>query len=49
MITKFKIFEKNIPLKIDLPDDIYQIKREFDKAGKKLYVVGGAVRDLSSK
>ncbi len=46
MITKFKIFEKNIPLKIDLPDDIYQLKREFDKAGKKLYVVGGAVRDL---
>ena len=46
MITKFKIFEKNIPLKIDLPDDIYQIKKEFDKAGKKLYVVGGAVRDL---
>lgn len=46
MITKFRIFEKNIPLKIDLPDDIYQIKKEFDKAGKKLYVVGGAVRDL---
>lgn len=46
MITKFKIFEKNIPLKIDLPEDIYQIKKEFDKAGKKLYVVGGAVRDL---
>ena len=46
MITKFKIFEKNIPVKIDLPDDIYQIKKEFDKAGKKLYVVGGAVRDF---
>lgn len=49
MITKFKIFEKNIPIKIDLPDDIYQIKKEFDKAGKKLYVVGGAVRDFYQK
>jgi tRNA nucleotidyltransferase/poly(A) polymerase len=48
MITKFTefILEKNIPFKIDLPDDIYQIKEEFDKAGKKLYVVGGAVRDF---
>jgi len=48
MITKFTKFitEKNIPLKIELPNDIYQIKKEFDKAGKKLYVVGGAVRDL---
>jgi tRNA nucleotidyltransferase/poly(A) polymerase len=46
MITNFKIFEKNIPIKMVLPDDIYQIKKEFDKAGKKLYVVGGAVRDL---
>ena len=46
MITKFKIFEKNIPFKIELPEDIYQIKKEFDKAGKKLYIVGGAVRDL---
>ena len=46
MITKFKIFEKNISIKIDLPDDIYQIKKEFDKHGKKLYVVGGAVRDF---
>ena len=49
MITKFKIFEKNIPIKIDLPDDIYQIKKEFDKYGKKLYVVGGAVRDFYQK
>lgn len=31
---------------MELPDDIYQIKKEFDKYGKKLYVVGGAVRDL---
>jgi tRNA nucleotidyltransferase/poly(A) polymerase len=47
MITKFKIFlEKNIPIKIELPDEIYQIKKEFDKHGKKLYVVGGAVRDF---
>lgn len=48
MITKFTKFitEKNIPIKIDLPDDIYDIKKEFDKYGKKIYVVGGAVRDL---
>ena len=48
MITRFTEFitEKNIPIKLDLPDDIYQIKKEFDKAGKKLYVVGGAIRDL---
>ncbi len=45
MITKFKIFE-NLLMRIDLPDDIYQIKKEFDKAGKKLYVCGGAVRDF---
>lgn len=31
---------------MELPDDIYQIKKEFDKYGKKLYVVGGAVRDF---
>jgi len=48
MITRYKEFitEKNIPVKIELPDDIYQIKKEFDKVGKKLYVVGGAVRDF---
>ena len=48
MITKFINFllEKNIPFNIELPEDIYQIKKEFDKAGKKLYVVGGAVRDF---
>lgn len=47
MITKFNIFlEKNIPIKIELPNEIYQIKKEFDKHGKKLYVVGGAVRDF---
>ena len=51
MITRFIEFitERNIPIKLDLPDDIYQIKKEFDKAGKKLYVVGGAVRDFYQK
>ena len=51
MITRFTQFitEKNIPIKLDLPNDIYQIKKEFDKAGKKLYVVGGAVRDFYQK
>jgi len=51
MITRFIEFitERNIPIKLDLPEDIYQIKKEFDKAGKKLYVVGGAVRDFYQK
>lgn len=48
MITKFTQFitESRIPMKMELPDDIYQIKEEFDKVGKKLYIVGGAVRDF---
>jgi len=51
MITNFTRFitEKNIAIKIDLPDDIYQIKKEFDKYNKKIYVVGGAVRDFYQK
>lgn len=51
MIKKFTQFitEKNIAVKINLPDDIYQIKKEFDRASKKLYVVGGAVRDFYQK
>lgn len=38
--------EKYISFKIVVSDDIYQIKKEFDKHNKHLYIVGGAVRDL---
>jgi tRNA nucleotidyltransferase/poly(A) polymerase len=31
--------------KISLPNEIFQLKRLFQSAGKHLYVVGGAVRD----
>jgi len=32
-------------LKLTIPADIKKIHKEFKKAGKKLYIVGGAVRD----
>lgn len=32
-------------LKLKIPSDITKIHRAFKKSGKKLYVVGGAVRD----
>lgn len=38
--------EQRIIFKFKLPKDIYQLKTEFNKYGKLLYVVGGAVRDL---
>jgi len=45
--TKYTDFllENRIKMKIDLPEDIYLIKNEFSKHNKKLYVVGGFVRD----
>ena len=32
-------------LKLKIPSDILKIHKAFKKSGKKLYVVGGAVRD----
>jgi len=52
MITKYFDFlfeNKRIKMKLDLPQDIYDIKKEYDKNGKKLYVVGGCVRDFVQK
>lgn len=37
--------ELRIPYDMDIPKDIWDLKRFFDQAGKKLYVVGGAIRD----
>lgn len=39
------INEANEKLKLKIPSDIRKIHQAFKKAGKKLYVVGGAVRD----
>lgn len=37
--------KKEIPFKIELPNDIIEMKTEFQKNGKNLYIVGGFVRD----
>ena len=39
------INEATDKLKLKIPSDIIKIHKAFKKAGKKLYVVGGAVRD----
>jgi tRNA nucleotidyltransferase/poly(A) polymerase len=45
MKTKYSIVEANNRLKLNIPTDILKIHNAFKKSGKKLYVVGGAVRD----
>lgn len=40
--------EFRIPFELNIPDDIWEIKRFFDISGKELFVVGGAVRDAYS-
>lgn len=37
--------EERVPIKMSIPKDVLAIKDVFVKNGKKLYVVGGAVRD----
>ena len=39
-----KVYER-IEAKMDLPQDVINFQKLFDKAGYKLFVVGGAVRD----
>jgi tRNA nucleotidyltransferase (CCA-adding enzyme) len=46
MIIEGLIPEKRVKMDFNLPQDILQIKDVFKKNGFKLYVVGGAVRDL---
>ncbi len=59
MYTKIRLFEHNISkaafisagekrLKESLPNDIYDITNLYHKNNKKIYVVGGAVRDALS-
>lgn len=43
------MMKKEIPFNIELPKDIILMKNEFQKNGKKLYIVGGFVRDLYLK
>ena len=44
--SKNTIFESRINREIPLPDDVIQFAELFHKAGKEIYVVGGAVRDF---
>jgi tRNA nucleotidyltransferase/poly(A) polymerase len=38
--------EIRIPFELEIPQDIWDLKKFFDANGKELYVVGGAVRDV---
>ena len=40
--------EVRIQMNIPIPQDIWDMKPHFDAAGKKMFVVGGAVRDVLS-
>ena len=44
---KFKQYTENkVSAEISIPDDVKEIAQAFHKAGKDLFVVGGAVRDF---
>jgi len=36
---------KTMPLEMNIPDDVWKIKEVLNRAGYKIYIVGGAVRD----
>jgi len=40
------LFENNISMEIQLPEDIIEISNAFIKAGKDIFVVGGSIRDV---
>jgi len=44
--SKNMLLENRINREIPLPDDVIQFANLFAKAGKEIYVVGGAVRDF---
>ena len=48
LIKKYKeyIIESNVSKTIPLPDDIIKISDAYIKAGKDIFLVGGAVRDF---
>jgi tRNA nucleotidyltransferase (CCA-adding enzyme) len=45
--NKFNIFENDerTSFKMDIPEELYQINRLYQQAGKDFFIVGGAVRD----
>jgi len=45
ILSTENVLVESSDLKLNIPSDIDQIHKAFKKAGKKLYVVGGAVRD----
>jgi len=54
MVEKLKkylsfIAENTISTEIPIPNDVKEISKAFNRAGKDLYVVGGAVRDFLQK
>jgi tRNA nucleotidyltransferase/poly(A) polymerase len=50
MITKYKLFceglKNRISVNIPIPNDIIEISNAYIKAGKDIFLVGGAVRDF---
>ena len=45
LLKKDRVIKESKQLKLRVPSDIIKIQKGFKKNGKKLYVVGGAVRD----
>jgi len=46
IIKKYKMFLENLNTEIPLPNDIIEISNTYIKAGKDIFLVGGAVRDF---
>ncbi len=46
IIKKYKMFLENLNTEIPLPNDIIEISNAYIKAGKDIFLVGGAVRDF---
>ena len=46
LINKYKMFLEKLNTEIPLPNDIIEISNAYIKAGKDIFLVGGAVRDF---
>ena len=46
LIKKYKMFLEKLNTEIPLPNDIIEISNAYIKAGKDIFLVGGAVRDF---
>lgn len=46
IIKKYEMFLENLNTEIPLPNDIIEISNAYIKAGKDIFLVGGAVRDF---